>query len=130
MGTLRLALIVTAAALVACSVDLSVGSSPIRGGEVSRFDHGALIQRLPLTPEQCHAVSTWLDLHRPGWSSSPVTFAPAVLVSLRHEDSTTTTLDVFPTFVVVAHEGSQFTRNVSAKDTTELKRLLGLPSDG
>jgi len=97
---------------------------------LARFDHGALIQRLPLTLEQCHAVSTWLDLHRPGWSSSPVTFAPAVLVSLRHEDSTTTTLDVFPTFVVVAHEGSQFTRNVSAKDTTELKRLLGLPSDG
>lgn len=125
MITARFSLIGVALVLAACSADLQL--SRIESGRLLKYGRGDVILERQLTKKQAADLSLWLIENGQGWSFDlPVTYAPDILLYLKHKDSFESGLYVYDELVISASGNSQLKRSFSKGETKKLKKLLGL----
>ena len=121
MKALRQIIIATVLlSLVGCSVSVPAISS----AKAYRYSGGSSIAEWNLTALQCEALNTWIVQNSEGWTPSPVSWAPGLIVYMTHSDSSQGSLNILKAQVVLVHEGDQFTRDFSADQITALRQLL------
>ena len=105
----------------ACSINLP----PIQSGKVLDYERGAVVQRWALSAAASSDVSAWLKSHRSGWTPTFVDYAPQLLALLNHFDGTRSSINVFPSSVIVVHEYREYAQHFGLPEIEALRRALG-----
>jgi hypothetical protein len=116
----RVTAVALAAALCGCDLDVPAISS----ASYVVYAGGSPGRQTGLTAAQVEALSDWLSKHRSGWSRSVVTYVPRTLISIRHGDGETSTLDLWPTALHVYGTFGQYQRSLSEVEAHELHGIL------
>ncbi len=78
-----------------------------------------------LTPDQLKALSRWFARHQTGWTSSPASYVPTLVVRVKHADGETSVINVLSAMVVVNNRDGQQIQNLPSDELIALRRILG-----
>ena len=109
-------------ALSACTLEMS---SPI-GATAEQYTSGAPIKTWALTETHEKALTDWFKKHPTGWSPSYASYAPRLLVRLKHAGGNVSSVNVLsPGLVVVVSPDGQFTQNFEPRVVEQLVASIG-----
>ncbi len=106
--------------LAGCKLALSQVSS----ATLEQYGAGRLLQARELTPSQVHALSDWFSRHETGWSSSFVSYVPALVVRARHADGDTSVVDIDSTMLIVYNRSGQYQQHFTPDELAEVLRIV------
>ena len=109
--------------LFACKFVLS----PITSGYLEIYGSGAPVQKTRLTEAQLSVLSDFFRDHQSGWSSSPASFVPAVLVRVTHKNGDVSTINLLRSMLVISNQEGQYVTQLPAEDMAKLRTILGAP---
>jgi len=118
----QITIILMALFMAGCKFELS----PPIAGTVESHTLGVQVRPVDLTHDQLRALNEWFVQHRTGWSSSPASYVPAVIVRVRHADSTVSVINVLSTMVVVNSHDGQYAQQLPPDELAALRRIIGL----
>jgi hypothetical protein len=111
------AVVVAMCALLAgCEKELSL-ALPAEPVMLQRYERGRPVEACEISPEspQFASLAAWISKNGDGWSSSPASYAPGVLVSGRNFS-----INFLSSLVVVNYPGGQLTRKASSNEAAFL----------
>ena len=115
----KLALILFALVLVSCKIDTDKIINTNESLKVSIYGTEINIDEYWLNPgdEKYDQFISWVKNNKEGWSSTPATYVPKLLVSGK-----SFSFNFMSSGVVVNYESGQFTKNIDPKEYEFLKR--------
>lgn len=109
--------VLLAVALTACTLELP---SPV-SASVERYMNGAPVKTWALTGKQTGSLAEWFKQHQSGWSPSYASYAPRLLVRVKHAGGKESSVNVLPSgLIVLSSNEGQFTQSFEAKVVGEL----------
>jgi hypothetical protein len=106
--------------LAACNFTLP----PISSAVMEHHSSGSPIYKVELNQSQANALSGWFSQHSSGWSSSVVSYVPALVVRVKHSNGDISAVNIFGNYVVVYNSSGQFTQQFAESDLSGLRRIL------
>lgn len=119
----RVALVTLVLALAACKMVLA---PPVSGIVESHAVAGTMDQPTELTATQLEAFSAWFSQHSSGWSSSPASYLPTLVVRIKHSNGDSSVVNVLVDSVVVNNREGQYVHQFSTAELSALRRTVGL----
>ncbi len=117
-----IAVAVLAIALCACTLDVP----PFSAASLSIHSTGESGASSDLTSKQSQKLHEWLNVHRSGWSQTPASYVPRVVVAVKHNDGKVSSLDVLPSLLVANGPFGQYSRPLADDEERELLAILGV----
>ena len=119
---LSVVLFLLATALAACKLELP--PHPM-SASVEQFNQGAPKKKWNLTEQQVELLGQWFSQHQTGWSTSYVTYVPAVLVRVVHSGGVQSSINVSSGGFVIVNAGDrQFTQKFEDPDARTLLAIV------
>ena len=108
--------VVSCALLAGCDKELSL-ALPAEPVKLQRYEQGRPVEACDISPDspQFKSLAAWISNNKDGWSSSPASYVPGVLVSGRNFS-----VNFLSSLVVVNYPGGQLTRKASANEAAFL----------
>lgn len=107
--------------LVACNFALP----PLSSAVVERHSSGKQVASVELNQAQLTALSAWFAQRSSGWSSSVVSYVPALVVRAKHSNGEVSVVNVLGATVIVYNSSGQFTQQFAEPDLAALNNILG-----
>lgn len=107
--------------LTACNFTIP----PISSALVEHHSSGNPISKIELNQSQANALSVWFSQHSSGWSSSVVSYVPALVVRIKHSNGEISVVNILGNSVVVYNNSGQFAQQFSESDLSALRGILG-----
>lgn len=107
--------------LAACNFTLP----PISSALVEHRSSGSPISKVELNQSQANALMGWFSQHSSGWSSSVVSYAPALVVRVKHFNGEVSVVNILGNSVIVYNNSGQFTQQFAESDLSALRGILG-----
>ena len=111
------AILVTVMGLLACDFKLPRSLS----GTVTTYSPGVPAHPSALTKDQLQALDEWFGRHVSGWSSSPATYVPVLIVRIQHSGGSDSVVNVMSTMIVVNGRDGQHVRQLPHADLEALR---------
>lgn len=119
--TYLVALFSTAVSLLAgCDFDLA----NIASAKAEWHENGESTKPVELDTEAIELLVNWFRQRRSGWSTSIVSYVPAVLIRVEHIDGSRSVVNVLGNLLVVYGPNGQTARPISAVERQQLLALL------
>lgn len=79
-----------------------------------------------LSPQQVEKLSAWMQGHRRGWQPVMATYAPAILLLVKHADGTVSSANLMQEVLIFSHHQ----RSLSVAESQELHSIIGAQNGG
>ena len=100
----------------------------IRTAEVQAHSKSPTPATYSLTSQQVAELNVWFVARRGGWSTSPASYVPKLVVRAKHSDGTESVVNILDTSLVINSTSpsitNQVTRNLSTAEHQALQQLL------
>jgi hypothetical protein len=100
---------------------------PVTTASVERHQNGQPLQAFELKATQIQTLSGWFTQHTSGWSSSVVSYVPALVVRAKHANGEVSVINVLSKSVVIYNSTVQYEQQFKETDLTALRSILVAP---
>lgn len=113
--------------LLLAGCDETFTSAKLAGVTVTYWQAGKpLGGERQLSPQQVEKLSAWMQGHRRGWQPVMATYAPAILLLVKHADGTVSSANLMQEVLIFSHHQ----RSLSVAESQELHSIIGAQNGG